>query len=139
MRCTCLFSLASDSAPSFCISSAFSFHPWLFPTINHSPLLKLPAILFMTATADLVMLRQLERITGYRFQESNIFWPSATEMAQRRQAIWYTPTTMTSSILRPLTKPCFGVSSSKKFIVYVNSTHAYKLSSFMLPIVNGWI
>ena len=53
-------------------------------TITQAP------ILFMNATADLVMLRQLECITGYRFQESNIFWTSATEMAQQRQAIWYT-------------------------------------------------
>jgi superfamily II DNA helicase RecQ len=44
-------------------------------------------ILFMTATADLVMLRQLERITGYRFQESNIFWQK--KQKQKQNVCWW--------------------------------------------------
>jgi hypothetical protein len=78
-------------------------------------------VLFMTATADSIMLRQLEDITGYSFHASNLFWPSAKDMTQRRQALKYMPTTMIASILRPLTKSCFGVGSNKKFIVYGNS------------------
>ena len=86
------------------------------PTLTSVP------ILFMTATADHVMLQQLERITGYCFDQSNLFWPSAGDMQQRRQQLRYMPTTMVSSILRPLTKSCFVEGGSmKKFIVYGNS------------------
>jgi superfamily II DNA helicase RecQ len=85
------------------------------PTLTSVP------ILFMTATADHVMLHQLERITGYCFDQSNLFWPSAGDMQQRRQQLRYMPTTMVSSILCPLTKSCFAEGSRKKFIVYGNS------------------
>ena len=45
-------------------------------------------VLFMTATAYSIMLRQLEEITGYySFPASNLFWPSAKDMTQRRQAL----------------------------------------------------
>jgi superfamily II DNA helicase RecQ len=79
-------------------------------------------VLFMTATADKIMLDQLEQITGYCFSQSNLFWPNALDMQQRRQQIRFMPTTMVSHILRSMTKKCFTEgSSAKKFIVYSNS------------------
>ena len=87
---------------------------------NRLPTLTTFPILFMT---DHVILQQLERITGYCFDKSNLFWPSAGDMQQRKEQLWYMPTpTMVSSILCPLTKSCFVEGSRKKFIVYGNSS-----------------
>lgn len=61
----------------------------------------------MTATSDSVLLQQIEKITGYVFCHSNLFWPDATNIQQRRQTIWYMPTTKVSLILCKLTCPCF--------------------------------
>jgi hypothetical protein len=91
-RCTYLF-----SSVCFLVRNLlnwrhyFSKSCWWMKTQNT----KIP-VLFMTATANQTILSQLEHITGYTFENHNMFWPPTPQMLEPKvqMTFWYMPMPM---------------------------------------------
>jgi hypothetical protein len=77
-------------------------------------------VLFMTATCNETIMKNVELLSGLKFHVANIFWPPPTGMQHRSVAFDIRYSSRPLGIIQPCLKKLLSTSDTSKFIIYSN-------------------